>query len=162
MRSELLGTAGPVKGGEEGRVGERERIRRSVCRRRDGHSVLRQRVEERADVVRRQAGKVGVHDRDDAVESIECLPHGRTLTAPGICYDRRRRWDHCSAPPRPLVGHSRTSYQWVSRSASATFGSVCCALKTLWSRSQQMATASSGTSGRLASASPGSFASATV
>ena len=67
-----------------------------------------------------------------------------------------------TAEPGPVAVHSRRSYQWLSRSASATFSSVCSSLKTCLSRSQQISIESSETSARLESTSPGSCASATV
>jgi hypothetical protein len=65
-----------------------------------------------------------------------------------------RRYGPACAPG-PFVVHSWRSNQCVSRSASATFGSVCAGLKTLCSRSAQIATASSGPSRRLTSSSVG-------
>src|SRR5581483_1887508 len=84
---------------------------------------------------------------------------------------RRGPRSACGAPsqaafedeaPGPVVAHSCTSNQCVPASAAATSASVCCALNTWCSRSQQISTCPSDTCETFVSASNGSCASATV
>ena len=90
VRAEASGAARPVERREEARVREPERIRRAVAGRGDRDSPLRYRIVERAEVVGRQRGEVGVDDehrpRADLLKrGLDCGP----LSAAGIANPRR-------------------------------------------------------------------------
>src|SRR5439155_1475043 len=84
-RAKALGAARPVQWPEEARVGEAERVRRPVRRRRERQPSRRDRGLERAQVVGDDARDVGVDDqrRGDRNERERVLD-GAPLTAAGI------------------------------------------------------------------------------